>query len=384
MKKDIDINQIREQFPVVNNLIYFDHAAVAPIHIGSYNAIKEYLEYILHYGDKNYMIWHEKVETIRKGLAKFINATAEEIAYIDNTSQGISIVANGLPWRKGDNVVIPDIEFPANIYPWLSLKRHGVEVRFVQAVNGEIPVNKIAEKIDKNTRVVSISSVEYSTGYRNDLKAIGELCKTQSNLLKNKIYFCVDAIQSLGAFKLDVKEANIDFLSADGHKWFLTPESAGIFYCKKDNLNHLYPASVGWKSVKNPTNFSEIKFDLQESAKKFEEGSLNVAGIIALGASLDLFNSVGMDFIESRILELTKFAANKLIQNGYTLKSTEKDKYRSGIIVFNTSKNTEEVYKNLLVNNVQASMRSGNIRLSIHFYNTEDEITKFIEILNNS
>lgn len=384
MKNNININQIREKFPVVNNLIYFDHAAVAPIHIDSCNEIKEYLEYILQYGDKNYSIWHEKVETIRTGLAEFINASVEEIAFVNNTSHGISIVANGLNWNNGDNVVIPEIEFPANIYPWMNLNRFGVRTRFIEAEEGEIPLENIERAIDEKTRVVSISSVEYSTGYRNNLKAIGELCKKKSEQYNKKIYFCVDAIQSLGAFKIDVKECYIDFLSADGHKWFLTPESAGIFYCKNDNLKDLYPTSVGWKSVKNPTNFSQIKFELQETAKKYEEGSLNIAGIIALGASLKLFNSVGMDYVESRILELNQFAVNNLTQNGYIIKSTQQDPHRSGIIVFNIDGNIEEVYKNLLKNNVQVSMRSGNIRLSIHFYNTKEEILRFIDILNRS
>lgn len=377
----IDINKIREQFPVTKNLIYLDHAAVAPTHNNAVKIMNEYLDDLLNYGDRNYGKWFEKLELIREGMAHFIGAESDEIAFIKNTSHGISLVTGGLDFKAGDNVIIPDVEFPANVYPWMNLQRKGVEVKFIKTSSCEIPLDCIEAAIDQNTRVVSISSVEFSTGYRNDLKAISQICKNKSSEFGRKIYLCVDGIQSMGALNLNVKDLNIDFLSADGHKWFLTPEGAGIFYCKKENLDALHPISVGWKSVKDPLQFSRIKFELQDSARKFEEGSFNIVGILALGASLELFNSVGIDNIEKRILNLTKKALNALEQKGYEIISPREDHYRSGIISFKSDTGVEKLYQKLVENAVQLSIRDGRIRISPHFYNTEEEIYRFGALL---
>jgi selenocysteine lyase/cysteine desulfurase len=375
------IESIRTLFPVTRKLIYFDHAAVAPIHLKTVEAVNCFMEDLLSYGDRNYKQWHLKSEEIRSGMAEFIGANPEEIAFIKNTSQGLSLVASGLDFKEGDNVVIPDVEFPANIYPWLNLERKGVNVKFINTSGCEIPINCIEAAIDQNTKIVSISSVEFSTGYRNDLKSISQLCARKSEEYGRKIYLCVDAIQSLGVFKLDVKELGIDFLSADGHKWFLTPEGAGIFYCKESVLPLLHPVSVGWKSVKDPLNFSNIKFDLQDSARKFEEGSLNMAGVIALGASLELFNEFGIENIEKRILNITRRALEALQSRGYKILSPLDDKQRSGIISFEARQNVEEEYKNFIDNNIQISIRDAKLRISPHFYNTEEEVEQFKGLL---
>ena len=376
-----NIEKIRDFFPVTNNLVYFDHAAVAPIHTESLKAINEYTEDLINNGIRNYKHWFEETERIRKGMADFINADEEEIAFIKNTSQGISIVAGGLEFSPGDNIVIPDIEFPANVYPWLNLQSNNIKVKFVESVDGKIPLERIADAVDKNTRLVSVSSVEFSSGYRNDLNAISRLCKDRSAEYSRKIYFHVDAIQSMGALKIDVKADEIDFMSADGHKWFLTPEGAGIFYCNKNSLSSLHPCSVGWKSVNNPLNFSDINFDLQQTARKFEEGSLNTMGIVALGASLNLFNSVGIETIENKIINLACLATKALEDKGYTVTSPLEDKYRSGIITFKGLYSIEDKHKHFIDNFIQLSLRGGNIRISPHFYNTEEEINKFKALL---
>lgn len=381
MTEIIDIEKIRTKFPVTKNLIYFDHAAVAPVHAATMGRVNEYLDDVLNYGDRNYKQWFDKSEVIRKGMATFIGADQDEIAFIKNTSHGISIVANGLDLKQGENIVIPDLEFPANVYPWMSLEKKGVAVKYAKSVNGEVPLESIEKAIDQNTRVVSVSSVEYSSGYRNDLKVISELCKLKGEAYGHKIYFCVDAIQTLGMFKMDVKELGIDFLSADGHKWFLTPEGIGIFYCDRSLLDHLYPVTVGWKSVQNPLDFATIDFDLQDSARKFEEGSFNMMGIMALGASLDLFNSVGMENVQQRILKLARLALDGLQGAGYDITSPIADCYRSGIITFKVNESLEETYKYFIDNRVQLSMRGGNIRISPHFYNTEQEVQTFKSLL---
>lgn len=381
MKEQLIIENIRDQFPVTSNLIYFDHAAVAPIHLNSVRAVNEYLEDLLQNGDRNYGEWHKRSETIRQGMATFIGADVDEIAFVKNTSQGISLVAGGLDFQPGDNVVIPDIEFPANVYPWMALKRKGVKVKFVESIRGEIHFERIAEAIDKNTRVVSVSSVEFSSGYKNDLKAIGKLCVDKSHEYGHKIFFCVDAIQSMGAMELNVRDAQVDFLSADGHKWFLTPEGAGIFYCNKKSLDCLFPATVGWKSVDNPLDFSNYNFDLHHSARKFEEGSLNMMGIVALGASLELFNATGITHIQKKILKLTRQALDSMLKKGLTIMGPLEDCYRSGIICFKTSGVIEDDFKYFLENKIQLSLRGGHLRISPHFYNTEEEIAQFCSLL---
>ena len=372
-----DINEIRSNFPVVNNLIYFDHAAVAPIHSMTKIALNEYIEHFQNYGIRDYQFWFEKCEGIRIKFAQFIGAEASEIAFIKNTSAGISIIANGVDFIEGDNVIVPDIEFPANVYPWMSLERKGVNTKFLKTENGTIDLNRLSDLIDSNTRLVAISWVEFSSGFRNDLNAISELCKEKSRLYGRKIYFCVDAIQGLGALKLDLKETEIDFLAADGHKWFMALEGAGILYVNKNVIKDINPVIVGWKSVTDPLDFTYIHYELQKSALKFEEGSMNVAGIVSIGASLDLFNKYGIEFIEERVLNLSKYASNLLLKKELSVTSTQKDNHRSGIVTFKPD-NIDEVFLKLLAHKIQLSKRGESLRISPHFYNTEEEIEKCI------
>lgn len=375
----INIEQARKNFPVCESLIYMDHAAVAPLHQISVRRIQEYLDHFLYKGFRDYDVWYNKYEEIREGLGKFIGAKKAEIAFIKNTSAGISIFANGVDFKKGDNVIIPNIEYPANVYPWLNLESKGVETRFLEADKGFINIDKLYDLIDVNTRVVSISWIEFVNGFKNDLKAVSEILKKKSDEYGRKIYFCVDAIQGLGAFDIDVKALNIDFLAADGHKWFLALEGAGFLYCSEDIIDEIKPASVGWKSVENPLNFTNIDFTLQKTANKFEEGSLNVAGIISLGASLELFNEIGIKNIEKRILSLTSYAADKISQKA-ELKSFVDDKYRSGILSFITN-DVEKDFLKIMAKGVQLARRGDMLRISPHFYNTFEEIDAFAEML---
>lgn len=375
----INIEQVRKNFPVCENLIYFDHAAVAPLHQISSTRLQEYLDHFLYKGFRDYDIWYNKYEEIREGLGEFIGAKKTEIAFIKNTSAGIAIFANGIDFKKGDNVIIPSIEYPANVYPWLNLESKGVQTKFLQADDGFVNIDKLYDLIDENTRAVSISWIEFVNGFKNDLKTVSEICKIKSEEYGRKIYFCVDAIQGLGAFDIDVKALNIDFLAADGHKWFLALEGAGFLYCSEDIIDEIKPVSVGWKSVENPLNFTDINFTLQQTANKFEEGSLNVAGIISLGASLELFNQVGIKNIEQRILSLSSYAADKISLKA-ELKSFTDDKYRSGIVSFKT-KDIEKDFLKIMARGVQFSKRGDMLRISPHFYNTYEEIDAFVDML---
>ena len=376
----ININEIRENFPVTQNLVYLDHAAVAPLHKGLKIALEAYTEHFLNQGVRNYDYWHEKTEQIRENFAKFIKADKSEIAFIKSTSAGLSMLANGINFQEGENVIIPDIEFPSNIYPWLNLQRKGVNVKFLKCEHGILDLNRLESLIDEKTRVVSVSWVQFTNGYKADLTRISEICRNKSNQFGKKIYFCVDAIQGLGALELDVSKIDIDFLAADGHKWFLAAEGSGFLYCNKNIINDIHPATVGWKSVVNSLDFTNIHFDLEKSAKKFEEGSMNLAGILTLGASLELFNKYGTNNIENRILNLSKYTCKLLEEKNIELVTKNEDFCRSGIISFKT-KNINAAYEKLLKLNVQFSKRGEYLRISPHFYNTKQEIEYFVDNL---
>ena len=287
------------------------------------------------------------------------------------------MVANGIGFEPGDNVVIPSLEFPANVYPWLNLARFGVATRIVPARKGRISVKDIDKAIDRRTRLVSISSVEYSNGFRNDLEALGSLCR------KRDIYFCVDAIQSLGAIPMDVKRFGIDLLAADGHKWLLSPEGAGGFYCSKRVLSQIHPAKVGWKSVVRARDYSRIDFTLRRNSKKFEEGSLNLMTIAALGAELKLLLEVGLAAIEKMILSLTDHLIAGLRQQGFPIVSSLYPRERSGIVSF-LSRDPEAVCQRLKHKGIIVSVRDGAVRVSPHFYNSHEEVDKLLEVLGKS
>ena len=212
----MDYSVFREEFPITRNYNFQNHAAVAPISRRVADAIRAYVQ---HTEENSYLRgdFQKRVDRIRLVLGTLINAKADEIAFTKNTSEGISFVANGLTWQSGDNVVITNVEFPANVYPWEALRAHGVQVRMVLEEDGRIPLERMIEAIDNRTRVVSISSVQFASGYRTDLATLGEYCQSKG------VFFCVDAIQSLGAFPIEVKAMNIDFLAADGHKWLCAP-----------------------------------------------------------------------------------------------------------------------------------------------------------------
>src|ERR1700690_1043643 len=250
----------RREFPVTGKYIYLDHAGVAPISLRVKIAIEKFLAASTEGGAFLYPLWAQQVGEIRPVCARLVNAGPDEIAFVRKTSHGLSIVAQGLDWRPGDNVLIYEKEFPANIYPWLNLRSRGVEVRTIPSQDGRIVMHDIELLMDARTRLLAISSVQFSNGFRIDLKKVGALCR------EKQVLFCVDGIQSLGIIPMDVKDCSIDFLSADAHKWLLGPEGIGIFYCRKELAEQLSPPLVGWKSVQNEFEFDRPDLLLKTNA----------------------------------------------------------------------------------------------------------------------
>ena len=284
----------RAEFPVTETYIYMNHAGVAPLSRRVQAAMVGFLEDATLNGAVNATLWEEEAETCRNAAAQLLNAHTTEIAFMKNTTQGILIAANGIDWRLEDNVVTTAVEFPANVYPWWSLKeRYGVQTRMVPEREGRIYVEDVVSAIDEHTRAVTISHVEFASGFRNDIQALGGICRERD------IWFVVDAIQSLGAIEVNVKSANIDILAADGHKWLLAPEGAAVFYCADEKREHLINTNIGWASVVNPRDFLNYDLTQKPDATRFEEGSYNSVGLYGLRAAIELLLAVGIPAIEN-------------------------------------------------------------------------------------
>ncbi len=373
----------RDEFPILDRLDFFNHAGVAPISGPAARALRQYTDQAQ---QRAYVQsdWYKTAHHIKQMAAQFIGANGgHEIAFVPNTSTGLSLVAKGLPWRPGDQVVISNVEYPANRYPWQDLARFGVElIEVPQQPDGRIDVDDVLEAITDRTRVVSLSHVQYASGFCIDLQPIAKLVHQAGG------YLCVDAIQSLGAMPVNVRELGIDFLSADGHKWLLSPEGAGLFYAREDLIPLMHPGVVGWMNMKNASDYGNYQFEFQPDARRFEPGSYNIPGVLALGASLQMFIDVGMANVWQRIEQLTARLCQGLIEKGYSIFSPRQHAdERSGIVVFTPPVSVSErlsmsqIVTDLEKQSIIIVVREGRLRASPHFYNTPAQIEKLIDAL---
>jgi selenocysteine lyase/cysteine desulfurase len=361
----------RSWFPVTEELAYFNHAGVAPISTRVEDAIARYAAEATRRGALNYARFYDaEIERVRVRAALLLGAHADEVAFVKNTTEGLGIVATGLDWKRGDQVVVCDLEYPSNVYPWWQLGGQGVETLMLRARDGYLPLDRLDEALrHPRTRLLSISSVEFGSGARNDLAALGALCRERG------VLFCVDAIQSLGCLPLDVQACGIDFLAADGHKWLLSVEGCGIFYCAARVRDQLTPRVVGWRSVENNLDFDRYHFDLQGSAGRFEEGTPNTCGIFALGAAIDLLLELGIDAIGRRVLELTDLLVDGLRERGARVLSPRGEGLSSGIVSFlSGDEPAAETVSRLRMAGVFTAARGGGVRASPHFYNDADDL----------
>jgi cysteine desulfurase/selenocysteine lyase len=368
----IDIDRIRGEFPITDRAVYLNHAAIGPIPRRSQRAMAEAAEEYLTLDRSG---WADREQYVRARSAALISARPDQIAFIKNTSEGLSLAANGIAWRAGDNVIVPAGDFPSVVYPWLNLGGHGVETRLIEARDERILLDDIRAAIDGRTRAIAISTVQFKTGFRCDLAAIGDLCRTHDLL------FVVDGIQSLGALGCDVQRCGIDVLAADAHKWLMGPQGIGIFYCSDRALERLAVRAVGWLSVREPFQFLP-QIDLLPDARRFEPGSQNSIGIFGLGGTLDLILELGISAIEARVLALTDRLCDGLTHQGYHVRSPRGDGESSGIIIFDSeTHSTDDIFQRLAAENVIVSVRGGGIRVSPHYYNTEAEIAQLLDLL---
>lgn len=365
----MNIEKVRSEFPVTKKWIYLNHAAVAPLSLSAAMAMRRTLRDVEENGMAFIEGWQALYQRARRVSAQLIGARPSEIALLKNTTEGLITVANGISWQPGDNVVIARGEFPANVYPWLNLEQRGVEIHWVEERDGRLRVDDFANAIDGKTRVLSASSVEFFSGFRNDLKTLGSLCA------KNNILFVVDAIQSLGAFPLDVEDLGIDALCADAHKWLLGPEGSAIFYCARRTMPQIKPSSIGWASVESAYDFLNYETALYNDARRYESGTLNTVGIAGMKASIELLLEFGIDQVGQRIILLTDLLCAGLAKKGYPIFSSRASEDKSGIVTFrHPSRPTADILATLRAASVICTERGEHIRLSPHFYNTEEEI----------
>ncbi len=372
----MNIQTIRDAFPITGNYNFQNHAQVAPLSRPCADAIKAYVDQAM---DNAYVksSFYKQADVVRGKYAELIGARADEVTFLKNTTEGLNMVANGLSWQTGDNVVTTNVEFPSNMYAWQSLRPAGVEVRTVLEEDGRVPPERMFEMIDNRTRLVAVSSVQYASGFRADLATLGAYCQSKGVLL------CVDAIQSLGVFPIDVRAMNIDFLAADGHKWLCAAEGCGVFYVRKELQGHLRPTSIGWLSMKDPFSFDKYQYEFAESARRYDSGSYNFAGIYGLGGAIDLIHEIGLGEIQSRVIALTDRLVSGLRDKGYRVVSSRDNGEASGIVAFfSDSHDPNEVQRHLQAEHrIVIAVRKGRLRASPHFYNTETEIDQLIEHL---
>ena len=297
-----------------------------------------------------------------------------------NTTAGIGLVAEGYPWKEGDNAVLPDNEFPSNQYPWLNLISRGVEIRRVPTEGGPVPLEALARACDARTRIVSVSWVAYASGWRQDLDRLAEMVHGRGALL------FLDAIQGLGVFPLDVRRTPIDFLAADGHKWLLGPEGAGIFYLRREHLDLLRPLGVGWNSVAHDRDFTRIELNFKDTAERYEGGTMNMAGFIGLNASLELLLRYGQEAIGRRVLEITDLACRRLDRRGGGHRelsaSPANAPQRHRFLPPARPRSRRPAQAMLQRGVVVLSCRAGRLRISPHAYNDESDVERLVEAMS--
>jgi selenocysteine lyase/cysteine desulfurase len=370
------IDQIRENFPITRNYNFQNHAAVSPMCRPAAEAMAGYAREL---SEAAYLrgTYYRAAERVRQLAARLINAHPSEVTFIKNTCEGINYVANGIQWITGDNVVSTAMEFHANVYPWMNLESRGVSLKRVPEEDGRIPFDRIAAAIDRRTRVLAISAVQWSNGFRSDLTRLGELC------LEKGVLLFVDAIQALGVHPIDVRAMHVDFLACGAHKWLLGPEGVGIFYCKRELIGHLRPSEPGYLCMKHSFEAPTPLMDFHDDARRFDSGVYNLAGICALGASIQFLLEVGLDTIQHRVKENTDVLVEGLRSKGWKVHSPRTASEWSGIVSFSSERHDNDELRKHLRNEFKIILanRLGRLRASPHFYNTIEEMRQLVEAL---
>lgn len=366
-----------EEFPHTQDICYLNHAAVAPWPRRAAEAVASFARENMHQGARDYPRWVQQEHRLREQLRTLLNAPGKgDIALVKNTSEALSIVAMGLEWTEGDEVILSDQEFPSNRIPWQALENQGVRVRQV-SLDCDDPEGALIAAMGPATRLLSISSVQYASGLRMDLPRLGEACRQRG------ILFCVDAIQSLGALPLDVQASQCDFAMADGHKWMLGPEGLGVFYCRREVRDRLKLTQFGWHMVEALGDYDRDDWIPASTARRFEPGSPNTLAQHALSASLELLLEIGMDRIQQALQQRTAYLLQSIgALPGVQLLSPTAPERRAGIVTFTfRGMDNAWLHGELMKAGVICAARGGGIRWSPHFYTPQVVLDRALQVL---
>ncbi len=375
----IDVSAAREQLSYLKSgKIYFNHASIGPLPDPVKKVLDDYLNTRNSGEIEDFQNLVDTTNRARVRVGKMLNASAKEIAFVDSVSNGINILANGIKWQKGDRILLNDLEFPSNVYPFLNLKKLGVEIDFVKNRQGKIYFEDIEAAVTDKTKLISVSMVQFLTGQKMPMESIGNLCKERG------IIFSVDAIQAAGNSAIDVKKMNIDYLVGGAHKWLMALQGVTYVYLSPDLLKNLDQKFVGWTSVKDAWNLIDYNLDLREDASRFMNGTYNAIGVTALEASCKFFESFGYEEIERKIKQNSKYFLEELSRSSIkTILDLKSEKELSGIVSCRFD-DPEKLFKYLKEKNIQCAKREDLIRFSPHFYNTEEEIDIVISALRKA
>src|SRR5215469_9066813 len=373
----MDCAATRSLFPLTKQFIYMNHAGVAPMSERARAAIEAVMEQLT---SRPYPggLAGDEADRLRESIGHLIGAEPETIALVRGTAHGLSLLAQGLDWREGDNVVGARGEYPANVYPWMALRDRGVEYRMAAPAEGRITPEAVLRLVDERTRVVSLSHVQFWNGYRVDIERIG------AELDRRGVVFAVDAIQSVGALRLDLSSLPVDFLAAGASKWLLGPLGIGFCYCRPELLPRLRPVLVGVGSVKRDHEYFDYAYDLRETARRFEESSISILDMAAFQAAVDLLLDIGVEAIEERVLGLAGHLAAGLAERGYQVVEPWPRAPRecSGIVSFRRpGSSAHEVLRHLNAARVIGRVHADFVRLAPHFYNTYEEVARVLDVL---
>ena len=372
----MDIAKARDFFPhTITGKIYFNHASTSPLSTLVTDKINEYTRQRSFEKIDNFSMVSNYANSAKEDLGKYLNCSPDRIAYTDNTTNGINILASGLKWNKGDRILLNDIEFPANVYPFLNLQKNGVIIDFVKSHNGIVSADDIISNIKPETKLVSVSFVQFLTGYRVNIEKIGKYCK------ENGIIFCVDAIQGLGAFRLDVKKCNVDFISCGTQKWLLGLQGLAFIYLTEDLQNKIETKYAGWLSVQDAWNILDYQLTPRKTAERYQFGTISHIGIFAFRGALDFFQLFGWEKIEKQTIEVAFYLTKQLKEIGINPMLADCPEENLSSIVTFKHPQAQKVYDYLASNQITCAVREGMIRLSPHFYDTTEECDRLVDSL---
>lgn len=373
----------RHEFPVCADRVFLAHAAVAATPRRVSDAQADFARFAMTAGPNEYVALLREMNNLRATAATFLSASSDEIALLGPTSLGLSLFAAGLDWAPGDEVLYHADDYPANVYPWLNLRRHGVIVKPIETERpGEITAPAVEAALTPRTRLVALASAFFLNGYRIDVDAIGSM------LHRHGVLFSLDAIQTLGAFPLSVQ--HVDFLSADAHKWLLGPLSAGIVYVKREHFERLRPILLGAGNVHAPDFVSQAEIAFLDSAARYEPGVLNIGPLLGMRAGMELLAEIGLKNVAGRIAYLVVHLADGLAELGFAAAGPTKGSTASGMLTVSHPRvEAGKLFLTLQEKGVTVSQRrdragKGYLRISPHFYNTEAELERTLEILRGA